>query len=77
MCVLSHVQLFRIPWTIACQAPLSMGFPWQEYWSGVLFPTPEELPDLGIIAVSPVFPTLAGRFFTTVSPGNAKWDLAS
>ena len=37
---LSHVQLFATPWTVACQAPLSMGFPRQEYWSGLLFPTP-------------------------------------
>ena len=36
--VLSHVQLFVNPWTIAYQALLSMGLPWQEYWSGLLFP---------------------------------------
>ena len=37
---LSHVQLFAIPWTIACQAPPSMGFSWQEYWSGLPLPSP-------------------------------------
>ena len=36
------------PWTVACQAPLSMGFSRQEYWSGLPFPSPEDLPDLGI-----------------------------
>ena len=38
VCVLSRVQLFAIPWTVACQAPLSMEFPRQEYWSGFPFP---------------------------------------
>ena len=76
-CMLSHVQLFRTPWTVAHQAPLSMGFPRQEYSSGVPFPTPEEIPDPGITAMSPVSPPRAGRFFTTAPPGNSKWDLAS
>ena len=39
---------FTIPWTVACQAPLSIGFPRQEYWSGSLFPSPEDFPDPGI-----------------------------
>ena len=43
---LSPVQLFATPWTVAHQAPLSMGFSRQEYWSGVPFPTPGDLPDL-------------------------------
>ena len=43
-----------------------MGFPRQEYWSGLLFPSPGDLPDLGI---KPVSPALAGRFFTTAPPG--------
>ena len=47
---------------IACQAPLFMGFSRQEYWSGLPFPPPEDLPNPGII---PVSPSLAGRFFTT------------
>ena len=47
MCVLSHVQLFVTPWTAAHQAPLSMEFSRQEYCSGLLFPTPGDLPDSG------------------------------
>ena len=47
-CVLSHVQLFATPWTAARQAPLSMGFSRQEYWSGLPFPSPGDLPDPGI-----------------------------
>ena len=42
---LSRVQLFATPWTVAHQAPLSMGFSGQEYWSGLPFPSPEDLPD--------------------------------
>ena len=45
---LSHVQLFATLWTVAHQAPLSMGFTRQEYWSGVPFPSPGDLPDPGI-----------------------------
>ena len=41
---LSHVQLFATPWTVALQAPLSMGFSRQEYWSGLPFPPPGNLP---------------------------------
>ena len=48
MCMLSHVQLFKIPWTLACQIPLSIQFSWQEYWSGLLFPSPGNLPDSGL-----------------------------
>ena len=51
---------------VACQAPLSMGFSRQEYWSGLPFPSPGDLPDPGI---EPAFPTLAGRFSTTETPG--------
>ena len=50
---LSHVRLFAIPWTVACQAPLSMEFSRQEYWSGLLFPSPGDLPDPGIKPRSP------------------------
>ena len=50
----SHVQLFATPWTIALQALLSMGFSRQEYWSGLPFPSPEDLPDPGIEPRSPV-----------------------
>ena len=55
--LLSHVQLFATPGTIACQAPLSMGFPRQEYWSGLPFPSPEDLPDPGIESGSPALQT--------------------
>ena len=51
--VLSHVQLFVTPWTVAHQAPLSMGFSRQEQWSGLSFPSPGDLPDLGIKPRSP------------------------
>ena len=59
---LSHVYLFVTPWTVARQAPLSVGFPRQEYWSGLPFPSPGDLPDPGI---EPSSPALAGRFFIT------------
>ena len=63
---LNHVQLFTIPWTVAHQTPLSMGFPRQEYWSRLPFPPPGDLPDPG---TEPTSPTLAGGFFTTEPPG--------
>ena len=56
--MLRRVQLFVTPWTVACQAPLSMGFPRQEYWSGLPFPSPGDLPSPGIEPTSPVFPAL-------------------
>ena len=61
----SYTTLFVTPWTVAHQAPLSMGFPRQEYWSGLPFPSPEDRPNPGIERASP---TLAGRFFTTEPP---------
>ena len=59
--LLSHVQTFVSPRTIACLAPLSMQFSRQEFWSGMKFPTPEDLPDLGIEPASLTSPALAGR----------------
>ena len=53
---------FVTPWTVACQAPLFMGFPRQEYWSRLPCPSPWDLPDPGI---KPVAPVLAGRLFNT------------
>ena len=53
---------FATPWTVARQAPLSMGFPRQEYWSGLPFPSLGDLPDPGM---EPMSPALAGGFFTT------------
>ena len=55
----------EIPWTVACQASLSMGFFRQEYWSGLLCPLPGDLSDPGTEPVSLISPVLAGRFFTT------------
>ena len=49
----SHVRLFATPWTVACQTPLSMGFSRQEYWSGLPFPSPGDLPDPGMEPGSP------------------------
>ena len=60
---LSHVQLFAILWTVACQGPLSMGFSRQEYCSGFPFPPPRDLPDPGIKPTCPESPELADRFF--------------
>ena len=59
---MSCLILFATPWTVACQASLSMGFPWQEYWSGLPFPSPGDLSNPGIKLTSPA---LAGRFSTT------------
>ena len=64
VCKLSHVQLFATPWTVACQAPLSMEFSRQEYWSGLLFPPPRDLPSSGIEPESLMSLALAGGFFT-------------
>ena len=62
MCVLIHVRLFAPPWTVARQSTLSMGILEQEYWSGLSFPSPGDLPDPEIEPTSP-------RFFTTGSTG--------
>ena len=72
LCRFSRVQLFVTPWTVAHQVPLSMGFSRQEYWSGLPFPTPVDLPNSGIEPASPVSPPLAGGFFTTMPP--RKWQ---
>ena len=57
------------PWTVAHQAPLSMGFSKQEHWSGLPFPPPGDLPNPGIEPASLASPALAGGFFTTALPG--------
>ena len=67
--LLSHVRLFAIPWTVAYQASLSTGFSRQEYWSGLPFPSPGDLPNPGIEPKSLVSPALVGDLFTTASPG--------
>ena len=71
MCPLSCIQFFVTPWSVAGQAPLSMGFPRQEYWSGLPFPTPGELSNPGIKPASPASPTVAGRFFTSEPSGKS------
>ena len=63
----SHIQLFVTPWTIACQAPLSMGFSRQEHWDGLPCPPPGDLPDTGIESVFSMSPAV--RFFTI-----STWD---
>ena len=60
-----------VPWTAAHQAPLSLGFSRQEYWAGLPFPSPGDLPHPGI---EPVSPALAGIFFTTQPPGKP-WEV--
>ena len=62
--------LFATPWTVAHQAFLSMGFSWQEYWSGLAGPLSGDLPDPGIELVSSKAPALAGRLFAT----SATWE---
>ena len=56
-------------WTVARQAPLSMGLSRQEYWSGLPFPPPGDLPDPGMEPMSPASSALAGGFLTTILPG--------
>ena len=58
MLMLSHVSLCATPWTITHQAPLSMGFSRQEYWSQVPFPSLGDLPNLGMEPESPASPAL-------------------
>ena len=68
-CVCVHAPLWPTlcdPLSCSPQAPLSMGFPGQEYWSGLAFPTSGDLPDPEIEPASPVS---AGGFFTTEPPG--------
>ena len=63
------IQIFAAPWTVACQAPLSMEFSRREYWGWLPFPTPGDLPNLEVKPASPVSLALADRFFTTKPPG--------
>ena len=66
--LLSHARLFVTPQTGGHQVPLSMEFSTQEYWSGLPFSTPGDLPDPGIEPLSLMSPALAGGFFTTAPP---------
>ena len=76
VCVLScfsHVWLLVTPWTVAHQAPLSMELSRQEYWSGLMFPPPGDLPNPAIEPASLMSPELAGGFFTS----SATWEVLS
>ena len=69
---LSRVQLFATPWTVAHQASLSMGFSRQEYWSGLPFPSPGDLPDPGIKPKSPI---LQADALTSEPPGMVNTEI--
>ena len=71
MCVLNCVQFFATLWTIAHQDFLSMGFFKQEYWSGLPFPPPGDLPNPGIEPGASASSALAGEFFTA----SAIWEV--
>ena len=76
VCVLSHSVIsdsFAALWTVACQVPLSMGFSRKDYWSGLSFPPPRDLPNPGIELMPQWSPALPGGFFTTESPGEQNW----
>ena len=66
---LSRIRLFVAPWTAAHQVPLSMGFSRQEYWSGLPFPSPGDLPDPGL---EPGFPTLQADALPSKPPGKSE-----
>ena len=70
--LLSHVQLFATPWTVACQVPLSIEVPRQEYWSGLPFPPPGDLP---YPEIQPRSPSIAGRVFTIWGTRQAQFSL--
>ena len=79
LCVCSFAQLYLTccdPWTVAHQAPLSMEFSRQEYWSRLPFPTPGDLPNPGIEPESLASPALAGGVFTAESSGKPSCALA-
>ena len=74
-CMLNHfsrVRLFVALWTVDCQGPVSTGFSWKEYWIGLPFPSPGDLPDPGIEPVSLAPSALAGRFFASWATGEAQ-----
>ena len=74
--VIQCVWLFVIPWTVAHQPPLSMGFSRQEYWSGLPFPLPGELPDPGIEPTSVLYVFYIGSqvLYHSHHPGSSKWS---
>ena len=72
--LLNRIRFFVTPWTVAYQAPQSMKFSRQEYWSGLLFPSPGDLPNPGI---EPGSPTLQTDALSSEPPGNAAADAKS
>ena len=74
MKLLSRVQLFATPWTVTYQAPLSMGFYRQEYWSGLPFPSPGNLPNPGI---EPGSPALQAEALPSERAGKPRLDIDS
>ena len=74
---LTRVWLFATPWTLAHQAPLSMGFYRQEYWDGLPSPPSRGIPDPGIEPESPASPARAGRFITTAPAGKPQHPINS
>ena len=75
VCICSVLSDSAIPWTVACQAALSIEFSRQEYRSVLLFPVLGDLSDPGIQLTSPVSPALGGEFFTTEPPGKLQWTI--
>ena len=75
--LLSHIWLLATLWTVAHQAPLSMEFPRQEYWGGLPFPPPGDLPHPGIEPASPASLALAGGFFTIAPYGKPCMSILS
>ena len=71
MCSAAQLCLFAAVWSVALQACLSMAFYWQEYWSGLPFPSPGDFSDPGFKPMSPLSPALAGGFFNTAPPAAA------
>ena len=61
------------PWAVTCQVPLSMEFPRQKHWKGLIFPSPGDLPSPGIEPESPTSNALIGRFFTTEPPEKTRY----
>ena len=72
----SWVRLFVVPWTVASQALLSMGFSGQEYWSGLLCPPPGDLPNPGIEPISPVSPALQADALPLNHQGSPHWGVS-
>ena len=73
ICLLSHVWLFVTPWTVGCQAPLSMEFSRREYWTGLPFPPAGDVPNPGMGPESFGFAASTGGLFATVPPGRLSY----